>query len=90
MSHITTFTISEEHEQQFIDATIWLFPIPYTTNMDYDPNNPSTGGPRIYEFTEDEWIKEAWRRHMVAQVARYKTYIVQKTSIVPADDSVVS
>lgn len=76
--------IPDEKLQRVVDATKWLHPIPQI--------NTGTEEEPVYEneFTDNAWAKEAWRRHIIAQVKRYETYQAKNAVSIEADDELVA
>ena len=88
---IITLTIPSAKVQRVIDATKFLHKIPQIDNPDFvtveaTPNEE----PRINEFTDNQWAKEAWRRYIINQVRRYETHQAKDAVSIEADDSLVS
>lgn len=83
--------IPDEKLQEVIDATIHKFRIPQIDNpafvtVEATPNEE----PRINEFTDTQWVKEAWRRDIVKSVKEHKTYKAIKAIDIQSDDTMVS
>lgn len=88
---IITFTIPEAKVQRVIDATKYLHKIPQIVNPAFVDIETTPGEePVINEFTDNQWAKEAWRRHIIAQVKRYETYQAKTAISIEIDDELVS
>lgn len=76
--------IPDEKLQRVVDATKWLHPIPQI--------NTGTEEEPVYEneFTDNQWAKEAWRRHIIAQVNRFEIYQAKNAVSIEADDELVA
>ena len=86
-----TLTIPDEKLQDVIDAIIHKFRIPQITNpafitVEATPDEE----PRINEFTDAQWAKEALRREVVKAVKDHKTYKAIKALDIQSDDTTVS
>lgn len=72
-----SFTIENTKLPRILAAMKGLYPIP----IDKD-ENPL--------FTDNQWAKEAVRRLVVRDVARWETFIAKEAATVKPDDSIIT
>ena len=69
---IVQFTIDDAKIQKIIDTTKYFWPIPQIPDPAWiDPEDGSTA-PLINQFTDVQWAKEGWRRHIIEMVKKYE------------------
>ena len=85
-----TFTISDAKLPRIISAMKGLYPIPMIEDPEWvDPGDGSTA-PMIPEFTDNEWAKEAVRRWIRNQVARWEQKVAKDAIIYAPEDDIIS
>jgi hypothetical protein len=81
-----SFTISTENISKVAEAMAGLYPIPQISDPAWeDPQDGSTA-PMVPEFTPNQWAKEAIRRWVISQVARYEQK-TKKDAIIYAENN---
>ncbi len=71
------FNISTQKVSRVVDAVKFFYPVPLDAEGDQ-------------LFTDNQWAKEAIRRHLISLDQRYRTHLEQEKINVARDDSLLS
>ncbi len=86
-----TLTIDNDKVSRYKAWLEWYLPQPKIVDPDWvlDEKKP-TPPVMIYEFTENEWLKEGLRRYIRDQIKRYETKVAKDAANVAADDAMIT